>query len=216
VALEHEERCRRLCQLYDATGLSLEQQEVQVVWTRIYEGVILKTGFDKPLYWVLDGLDESDIPAALVNYIFRSKPKSPIRIFLTSRPTSTLINLASSQREFLRHVPLSTSDTKHDIKLLIWTTFQDTIPTSQAMRDRIAEQMYTKAFGSFVWVKLALKTLERAWHTEEDIQKALNDMPLGMLALFDRMASSIDAMKEDSPRNHALALRILAWVAYTY
>ena len=51
------------------------------------------------------------------------------------------------------------------------------------------------------------------WHTEEDIQKALNDMPQGMLALFDRMASSIDAMKEDSPRNHALALRILAWVA---
>jgi hypothetical protein len=192
LALGHDSLCQRLVRLYEKTGLRLEQQEPQVIWTRIFEGMVFKTDFHKPLHWVLDGLDESDSALSLVNFLFKAKPESPIRILLTSRPASSLLNLAHSRREFLGHVPLTIRDTKDDVKLFIWTTLQDTIPTSDEMRERIAQQMLTKASGSFVWVKLALKTLERAWHTEDDIHRALADIPQGMQALFSRMADSIE------------------------
>ncbi|KAK3370531.1 hypothetical protein B0H63DRAFT_317889 [Podospora didyma] len=211
LALEHDGFCRQLCEVYKKTKETFEEQEAEVVWTRIFVGIIFKMDFGKPLYWIFDGLDESDNALSLVNFIFKAKPKSPIRIFLTSRPTSILINFAQSRREFLTHVPLTAEDTRDDVKLFIRTTLDDTVPISEGMRDSIAEQMFTNASGSFVWVKLALKTLERAWHTEEDIQRALSNMPQGMQALFDRMARTIVAMKQSSPRNFALASRILAW-----
>ena len=211
LALEHEGFCQRLLLVYQKTGLRLEQQEVQVIWTRIFEGIIFKMEFHRPLYWVFDGLDESDAALSLVNSVFKAKPKSPIRIFFTSRPASSLLNLAHSQRECLTHVPLTVRDTKDDVKLFIWATLQDTIPTGTETRERIAQQMFSKASGSFVWVKLALKTLERAWHTEDDIRRALADVPQGMHGLFNRMASSIEDTKQENPRNYALASRILAW-----
>ncbi len=210
LALENASFSQSLIQLHETSQLRLEEQGFEIIWTRIFEGIIFKTDFRRPLYWVFDGLDESDSAVSLVNHLFKAKPKSPIRMFLTSRPDSLLLNLAQSGREFLTHVPLTPGDTEEDLKLFISTRLQE-IPVISQGRNEMTQTLLNKSAGLFVWVKLALSTLEQAWHTEDDIRRALNDMPQGMESLYERMACTIANMKDTSPRNQALALRILSW-----
>lgn len=213
LALGNQEFCKQLFQLQEKTGLKFEQQSTQVIWAKLFEAIIFKMDFGATLYWVFDGLDEADNPSSLVNAFFKANPISPIRIFLTSRPARHLIGLATSSKPWLTHIALSIRDTKDDIQLFIRAQLQETLPTNDSTRERVARQMFSKASGSFLWANLALKTLEQAWHTEEDIQRALNDIPQGMHALFERMLRTIESLKEESPRNYELAHRILTWAA---
>ncbi|KAK3997441.1 hypothetical protein QBC44DRAFT_396815 [Cladorrhinum sp. PSN332] len=211
LALGNHEFCKQLLGLHGKTGLRFEQQSTQVIWAKVFKAIIFKMDFDTTLYWVFDALDEADNPTTLVNAIFKANPKSAIRIFLLSRPARHLIGLATSPKPWLTHIPLSIRDTKDDVQLFIRTQLQETLPTDNNTRERVAQQMFSKASGSFLWAKLALKTLEQAWHTEEDIQRALSDIPKGMQALFSRMLRTIESLKEESPRNFQLAHRILTW-----
>jgi hypothetical protein len=211
IALGNEPFRKQLLELHEKTGIKFDQQEMQFVWSKIFEGIVLKIDFDHPLYWVLDGLDEADTPVSLVNAVIHARPRSSVKILLTSRPTRDLITLATSRKPCLRHAPLTERDTMDDIRLYVRNRIQDVLPIDEEMKGLVADQMFEKASGSFLWAKLASKTLEQNWHTEEDIQRALNDVPEGMQSIFERMTDSIKSLKLENPRNYAMACRILSW-----
>lgn len=201
----------QLIQLYETTGISFTEQELQVLWSRIFEGILFKIELDRPLYWILDGLDEADNPVPLINLLLGARPRSPIRIFMTSRPASNLLILASAKKPVLRHLPLTDRESKDDVDLFIRRTVYDDIPIDDAGKEYIVQEMCKRASGSFLWAKLALITLTQNWHTQEDIERALNNVPGGMQSLFGRMLLSIEKTEHVSPRNYALVRRILTW-----
>ncbi|KAL1880762.1 hypothetical protein Daus18300_001376 [Diaporthe australafricana] len=201
----------QLIQLYETTGIDFSEQEMQVLWSRIFEGTLFTTELDRPLYWVFDGLDEADNPVPLINLLLGARPRSPIRVFLTSRPASNLLILASAKRPVLKHLPLTDRESKDDVGLFIRRTVYDDIPIDDAGKEYIVQKMCKRASGSFLWAKLALITLTQNWHTQEDIERALNDVPEGMQSLFSRMLLTIGKMEHASPRNYSLVRRILTW-----
>ena len=104
---------------------------------------------------------------------------------------------------------LSEDDTAGDIRAYVQNAVREALPDGeQWIRDDVLAQVLSKAGGSFLWVKLALETLHDNWHTQDDIHKALTEMPKGMKHLYTRMVEKIETQ---SPRLQLMAKRILTW-----
>ena len=211
LASANEEFRGRLLTLHEESGISFSSQDqnFSVIWEKIFEGIIFRMKL-KPLYWVLDALDEADMPSMLINNLMRIRSSTPIRIFITSRPTKIptgQVTYGSS----INTCFLSEDDTRGDIQAYVHNAVREALPDDeQQIRDDIIEQALSKAGGSFLWVKLALETLHDNWHTHDDIRKVLTEMPKGMECLYSRMREKIETQ---SPRLQLMAKRILTWTA---
>ena len=211
LAFANEEFRGKLLALHEESGLSFSSQDQMftTIWEKIFEGIIFKMKM-KPLYWVLDALDEADVPSALISNLTKIRSFTPIRIFITSRPTRIPSGHATCGSSICTCF-LSEDDTLGDIRAYVRSAVRDALPDDeQKIQDDIMEQVLSKAGGSFLWVKLALDTLHDNWHTQDDIRKVLTEMPKGMEYLYTRMREKIECQ---SPRLQLMAKRILTWTA---
>ena len=214
LAFHNEEFRGKLFDLHTETGISFssQMQNYNVVWEKIFKGIIFKMSI-KPLYWVLDAFDEVDLPAPLISSLLKIDSSTPIKVFITSRPTKILSGSATCGPHIYTWF-LSEEDTKSDIQTYVRDTVSETLPNGeQKTRDNIIEQILAKAGGSFLWVKLALENLSENWHTHEDIQKTLTEMPKGMESLYARMLKKVEIQP---PRLEILAKKILTWMALSW
>ena len=85
---------------------------------------------------------------------------------------------------------------------------RDALPSDEQIQEDITGQLLAKASGSFLWVKLALETLQISWHMQDDIHKASADVPKGMEVLYKKM---IEKITVQSQRLQFMAKRILTW-----
>ena len=211
LALMNDDFRGRLVSLREESGISFSSQDqnFSVVWEKIFEGIIFRMKME-PLYWVLDAFDEADVPQLLINNLIKIRSSTPIKIFITSRPTRIPAGHAT-HGSLINTCFLSEDDTRSDIQAYVRNAVREALPDDeQQIRDDIIEQVLSKAGGSFLWVKLALETLHDNWHTQDDIRKALTEMPKGMEYLYTRMREKIEAQ---SPRLQLMAKRILTWTA---
>lgn len=211
LAFANEEFREKLFTLRGETGISFSSQDqnFSVIWEKIFEGIIFKMKAD-PLYWVLDAFDEADMPSTLISSLMNIRSLTPIRIFITSRPTRIPSGPATCASSIITSF-LSEDDTKGDIRAYVGNAVREALPDDeQDTQEDIIEQVLSKAGGSFLWVKLALETLHDNWHTQEDIRKVLTEMPMGMEHLYIRMLEKIETQ---SPRLQLMAKRILTWTA---
>ncbi|KAL9608785.1 MAG: hypothetical protein Q9167_006391 [Letrouitia subvulpina] len=104
---------------------------------------------------------------------------------------------------------LSEWDTEKDIRTYIRKFVSEALPDDKQIQKDVTHQVLQKASGCFLWVKLALDVLQSSWHTQDDIRRALTDVPHGMEQMYDHMLARI---RQQSPRYQAIASRILTWV----
>ena len=211
LAFTNEEFRGKLISLHEESGISFSSQDqvFTTIWEKIFEGIIFKMKLE-PLYWVLDALDEADVPSSLISSLVKIRSMTPIRIFITSRPTRIPSGNAMCG-SLIKTCFLSEDDTLGDIQAYVRSAVREALPDDeQKIQDDIMEQVLSKAGGSFLWVKLALDTLHDNWHTQDDIRKVLTEMPKGMEYLYTRMREKIESQ---SPRLQLMAKRILTWTA---
>ena len=203
----------RLLALHEETGItfSTQSQAFKVVWEKIFEGIIVKMRFQQPLYWIIDAVDEADQYPLLVSHLIKMQPISPIGIFFASRPVK--IPPTAHRESPPRTLFLAENDTYDDIHTYVRSSVESVLPDNKEIQIDVTRQILEKASGSFLWVRLALETLEHNWHTEEDIRRALTELPSGMENLYSRMLAKVQS---HSPRLRAMAERILTWVACTW
>ncbi|MCJ1409768.1 hypothetical protein MMC19_003851 [Ptychographa xylographoides] len=213
LALTFEVFRNKLLGLHQETGITFDRQNLNVVWSRIFESILFKLDLPSPLFWAFDALDEADVPVSLVKLIYQARPKCRVKVFFTSRPSPNLISLASSRKPFLRHESMTEDDTKSDIILYVRAVVNEVLLTDEEIQETVIDEILRKASGSFLWVKLGLETLRDRCHTQEDIQNALNEVPEGMEKLYRKLLDSIEALKTSDPRNYPKAYRMLALVA---
>lgn len=68
-------------------SLELNTANARTVWDSIFKGILFHLeNQNGPLYWIIDGVDESDDPATLTRFLAElSHCKTPIRVLLVSR-----------------------------------------------------------------------------------------------------------------------------------
>ena len=211
LAYINEEFREKLFTLHEETNISFSSQDqnYSVIWEKIFEGIIFKLE-TKPLYWIFDAVDEANLPSVLISSLMKIQSRTPIRIFITSRP----MKIPSGTATFGALIDtcfLSEDDTINDIRAYVHSVIDEALPDDEPeIKENVIEQILLKAGGSFLWVRLALETLHDNWHTQDDIRKALTDMPKGMEPLYSQMLERIES--QDS-RWQLIATRILTWAA---
>ena len=197
------------------TGIKFASQDQKfgTIWEKIFEGIVFKTAFRTPLFWVLDAIDEADPHSMLTNYLMKIRSVTSIRIFLSSRPTKIIRTLGTHTLSITPFF-LSDRDTAKDIRTYVSNTIRNILPANEQVQKEISDQVLKKASGSFLWVRLALDSLRESWYTQDDIQKSLTELPADMASLYDRMLEKI--ISQPSPRSQLLAKRILTWVTCSW
>ena len=214
LALANGEFREKLLFLHQETGISFnsQNQNFSVIWEKIFEDIIFKLK-TKPMYFILDALDEADDPTHLINSLVKIQSLTQIRIFMTSRPMRIPSGLAAGDTQ-IQTCFLSEGDTRADIHAYVNNVVNEALPNTQMkLRNDLVRQVVAKAEGSFLWVRLALESLRENWHTQEDIQKALTEMPSGMKNLYVRMLEKITTQ---SSRIQLIAERILTWITLSW
>ena len=205
----------RLLHSHEEKATIFHDTQAQIIWSKIFEGILFKMTIPHPLYFIFDAIDEADIPETLVKLILKSRFVSPVKIFFTSRPTGQLMPLAnpfpSSSQPNLRHEMISEDDTSSDIKIYVQEVVRDILMSDEEFQEEIIDMVLTKASGSFLWVTLALETLKNNCHTQTDIKRALNRIPQGMEMLYSRMMETIKNVNNKINYNRAHC--ILTWAA---
>ncbi|CAN9302307.1 unnamed protein product [Alternaria alternata] len=196
------------------TGIKFtsQDQSFRTIWEKVFEGIIFKIAFSRPLFWILDGIDEADSQSLLINSLLNIRSTTTIKIFLSSRPMK-VPSRPMDQGSPIAVRFLSESDTSEDIRAYVNTSIRDILSASDTIQQDVIDKILAKASGSFLWVRLSLETLRHSWHTQEDIQKALTELPTGMLGLYEQMLVRLLSQPERSGR---LAHRILSWVSCSW
>ncbi|KAL8698546.1 MAG: hypothetical protein Q9224_001801, partial [Gallowayella concinna] len=210
LAVSNAEFGSRLLTLHEETGLAFnsQNQPLKIIWEKIFEGIIFKMKFSHPLYWVIDAVDEADQQSLLVNFFNKMQPITPIGVLFASRPVKIPplpFRNASPITLFL-----SEADTHDDIHTYVQRSVEAVLPDNEEVQAEVTKEILDKASGSFLWVRLALETLERNWHTEDDIRRVLTELPHGMENLYITMLTKVESQ---TPRIRSMARRILLWVA---
>ena len=213
IAQSHEEIQDALFALNEEANITFGQQSLTTIWEKIFEGIVFRTSLGGEVFWVLDALDEADAAITISQLLLNARSVTPIKVFVTSRKTKDISNFLNVHSDRIIHENLATEDTSADIEAYVSRTVRTSLPQDTDTRDMIIRQILTKASGSFLWVKLTLDTVRDSWHTQEDIKRAMIEVPEGMEFLYQRMLVNVVGQ---SDRNREIARKILIWAVCSF
>lgn len=192
-------------------SLRLEKTDACVIWQKIFESIVFKMELHNPLYWVIDALDESESPKALLDLLHGlSRSQTPIRLLIVSRNTESLSQAfnrlsGSAQVDFIQKDGRDYNIS--DISMFLKEEVKH-MRGDDKLKHQITQSILRRAQGNFLWVRLVLEEISNC-HTEQDIRDTLEDIPDGMSQLYQRMEQAIASNPKRADRT--LAKTILQW-----
>ena len=186
----------------------LEMENARNIWRKVF-GVIFKTQFHQPHYWVIDALDECKAAEShdfggLFGFLSKIDKEVPLRLFVTSRFSSELDQLIAPLRPITEQV--TAEDTAQDIRSYV-EQHSDGIPVEEdEQKDAIIEIIISKASGCFLWAVLVIRQLQDII-VYEDIEQALSEVPIEMEGLYTRNLENL----AKKPKYKRVATSILNW-----
>ncbi|KAH6677027.1 hypothetical protein F5X68DRAFT_246119 [Plectosphaerella plurivora] len=192
-------------------GQKLKEADWRLTWKKLFANILFELESQKPLYWVIDGLDESHAP----NHIFDllgdvGNSKSPIKVLLTTRWSPSLLPAFNKAKSKIPTSVISVDKDVTDMALYV----EDELKYSNwdtDVTDQVAQQILGQAEHNFLWVHLILQELKEC-NTEEDIKERIVELPPGMDSLYRQMEETITQIKRPSDRN--LARQLLTWAIH--
>ena len=206
-------------------AVDFETADPRTIWERIFKSILFKMEEGQPLYWVIDGLDEADDPRAFIRLLSDvSSSSTPIRILLVSRKTADIVATFHKVPKVLNPSLISVEGHLEDLHYYIRQELS--LSGTDEFKEGIVHRIVKGANNNFLvstpnffvlfqsvlinqWVRLAVDNLNLC-HTQADVELALEQLPVGMEALYDRMASSI--AQNPSATDRVLASSILQCV----
>ncbi|POS78997.1 NACHT and WD domain-containing protein [Diaporthe helianthi] len=197
------EFCRSLAELEDE-GINFESANPRVIWDRIFKPTFSASKQNEPVYWVVDGLDEADDPRMLTRTLldFVSSNKS-IRLLFTSRRISEIENSLMKASKKIACDEVSIEGHTNDLFSYIRQELE--LAGDDEFKRSIERRLLKGAQHNFLWVRLAVDRINSC-HRQADVEDALKELPDGMGALYDRMASNILGLASDRDKDLAISV----------
>ncbi|KIW37401.1 uncharacterized protein PV06_10444 [Exophiala oligosperma] len=182
------------------------------LWQTLFEDMLFARTSDYPLFWIVDGLDESDSASKVLELLENvlSRSKLTIKILATGRRTD---KLSLMFRKLQRLVVANEIDgaehnhNSHDIQLLVDRELE-LMHGSMEHKARLRQDILTRANGNFLWVSLVLEELHKC-QTESESQLTLEQIPADMTKMYERMEQLV--IDNPNPRQVELAKELLRW-----
>ncbi|KAI0011853.1 hypothetical protein F4779DRAFT_160175 [Xylariaceae sp. FL0662B] len=192
-------------------SLELGSSDPLLIWRNVFEHILFEMTLSKPIYWIIDALDECNSPETFLECLKSlSGAKLPVRILILSRNTNSI----SIHIDRLSHViPVQRIDKttqthyKQDIELFVRRELEH-MRGSRQFREQLMQNIMIRSKGNFLWTRLVLEEI-MGCHTEQSIREALEDIPDDMTQLYQRMEQSLLGSTRKS--NKFLIQTLLGW-----
>ncbi|KAK7710211.1 hypothetical protein SLS64_005795 [Diaporthe eres] len=181
--------------------------DAAAIWRRVFKNMLFQSEFETPLYWVIDGLEESDNPRAGIKMLTDVLGTSvPLRILILSRRTPEIDAEFKKIPEEAKWDAVSIDGHLDDHRRFIENELEwSEIP---AFKESITKRLLDQSQGSFLWLRLTVERINKC-RTTESVEQAMRELPAGMQELYDRMGQSIS---EQESADRSFTCQILAWV----
>lgn len=195
-----------------AEGPILQKADYKLVWQKVFESILFKLDLSRPLYWVIDALDESESSEAFLE-LLRSLTGSLtyLRILIVSRKTERLILAFNQLSGYVTVRSIEKYGHDHnssDIRIFAEKEINH-MRGNNELKQRVVQEIMNRAEGNFLWVRLVLEEIVNC-HTEEAIQETLDEIPGGLSRLYQRMELAI--LENARKANKVLAKALLQWI----
>ncbi len=191
-------------------GAFTGKTEARQLWKMLFESTLFSLHLDKPLYWVIDAIDEAESVNAVIGLIKTIPISVPIRIIIISTENPSISTALSRAPSAVPIDSVGIENNKEDIRLFIEKEVV-CLPGDAGFHSLVQEQLTARAEGNFLWVHLALQELLQI-HSQEHLGQILDGMPVGMDSMYRRMVASITQLTKASDRT--LSKKLLTWVTY--
>ncbi|KAI4124107.1 MAG: hypothetical protein LQ338_004979 [Usnochroma carphineum] len=190
-------------------AVRFEKAESRIIWQKVFATRLCRLRLGKPLYWIIDALDECESPQLLLSLLSSiCSSKVALRIMLVGRKTDTL-STALQRLEISTPVDaVSADETKGDLELYVAREVRFMRGNPQ-FKARVVQSVCERAQGNFLWVHLVLKEILQC-HTEDAIEQALEELPPDLEPLYHRMQTTLSNASRPSDRD--LSKIIFTWV----
>ena len=203
---------RKALSQMDENGIHLKDSDWRSVWFQRFVSTLFNMNDMRPSYWIVDGLDEAELPPAFLELLQNlTSSVIPIHVLMVSR---WLAPIQSSLDKLSISVPAESAcidEATSDIMIYVENELRY-VSWANEVTTRVAQRIAQKANGNFLWVHLALEEIKDC-HTEDDVNFALEELPSGMEPLYQRMEESIQRHRR--PTDKALARQLLMWALYS-
>ncbi|RYP57056.1 hypothetical protein DL769_009726 [Monosporascus sp. CRB-8-3] len=193
------------------SGLQMHGLDALSIWKRLYLSLLSEIKLEEEIYWVIDGLDESESSKQVVDFISAVGDfKDQIRVLVFSRPLPVINQSFHKARKRTPIAEKSLENNEEDIRLFV-TDEIDYLPSDDDFKSETTNEIIRRSQGNFLWVSLVLKRVVRC-HRQEQVQQVLETTPDGMNQLYGRMLSVVADL--EMPEDKRLARILLSWAMY--
>jgi hypothetical protein len=162
-----------------AEAADLRTADVRNIWQWLYRSGIFTMKFEKPIYWVFDGVDESDSPGAMVKlFSDLSAHAIPIRLLFVSRKTQELSSAFQRLGKMVHIDSIQLEGNKDDFRWFIEQELDD-VAGKASYTSYITSLILERAEGNFLWLHLAVQRINKCVN-QQDVEDAIVQLPAGM------------------------------------
>lgn len=193
------------------SGLQLQGSDSLNIWKRLYLTILSRIKLDEEIYWIIDGIDESDSSKQIVEFISAVGDfEGMVRVVVFSRPLPTINQSFQKAKRRTSIIEKALSHNEDDIRLLVSDEI-DYLPSTDEFKTETIDEIVRRSQGNFLWATLVLKRVIRC-HRQEQVRQVLETTPDGMYELYGRMLNVVADL--DMPEDKVLAGILLSWAMY--
>ncbi|KAJ3545667.1 hypothetical protein NM208_g2401 [Fusarium decemcellulare] len=191
----------------------LAKADARRLWQKLFIEALGRLRDSKPIFWVIDAIDESDCAPLFLNLILTLGSAShPVRVLFLTRP-HTVGNVLSKLRNKLpissfHSTTMATPETS--LRLFITEELQYTQwHGDTGFMGYITKALLEKCRGNFLWLRLVVQELVNCDFPQQ-ARDALEAIPPELAAVYKRIQQSL--ADNTNTKDQELAVRILSWV----
>ncbi|KAI1754650.1 hypothetical protein F4782DRAFT_539058 [Xylaria castorea] len=201
--------CRSLVE-QAKSGTQVNKSDAATTWRLLFATRLSMLNYN--LFWVIDGLDESDSSRTLIDLMSNiGQSDSKIRVLFFSRPQVSISYSFQRARKRVQVTEITLRDNLKDIRLAATDELEE-FPASDEFKQLVVDEITERSQGNFLWTSLVLKHILRCFRPE-DVRRVLRDSPDGMDELYGRMADTITKIERDADKR--LCRILLSWATYS-
>ncbi|KAM3473290.1 hypothetical protein MY5147_004835 [Beauveria neobassiana] len=187
----------------DAQQAKIHSMPTRVLWQKIFIDTLfeIKSSTESQWYWIIDALDEADMPSELISLIGRISSQTPINMLITSRVDMDIKRRlqTSVPKQALHQQEIEPADTKDDMAAHARHELES-LPFEPNEISQIVELLVAKSQGIFLWVRFAVEEIQATAHTLQGVYEALEAMPSEMANFFQQILDGMSAMRETNKK----------------
>ncbi|KAH9906958.1 hypothetical protein F4778DRAFT_724143 [Xylariomycetidae sp. FL2044] len=192
-------------------SLGAKSGDASLIWRNIFEGILFELELPRPIYWVIDALDECESPKTLLDCLHAlPAAKTSVKVLVLSRNSDSIarqFDRLSRSLPVIRIDKLKPGHNSKDIERFVASELAH-MRGSDQFKGELCRTILARSEGNFLWTRLVLDEI-MGCHTEESIQEVLEEVPADMTELYERMEKTLITSTRKS--NQSLIQVLLEW-----